>query len=73
MQTIKSQDREGELVDFEQFMLLFRGAVAAIENGEVAELELCAAPIDEDYPLQVDVTIRRQQYVYRETGPGDEA
>lgn len=43
---------------FEEFMKLFHGAVSAVENGGVAEVDLDAASETDD-DLQINVSIRR--------------
>lgn len=47
----------------EEVMILFHGAVAAVENGQVAEIDI--AIDDEEAGLSIVATIRRKQWEAR--------
>ena len=45
-------------MDMDEFMMLFHASVAAVENGEVAEIDLDAEGSGD---LEIQVTIRKEQ------------
>lgn len=57
-------------MSIEEFMVVFHGAVKAVENGEVAEIDLHSDPgEDSEGSLEVMVTIRRNPFPARREEP----
>ncbi len=52
----------------QDFMVIFHGAVGAVENGVAAEIDLTYT--DEESEVVFDVTIRRKPYVPNAGGGG---